>query len=161
MQRAAQLSAVYVGLRYFPVKFQSRLHNIFLALLVHYPDKVKHGHRVFQVLVDELTFLEIEGICVELENGVTCQIYFSLAMILGDNAGLNSILRFSSCSSNFFCQICRGHKSHLSKNTDEDRNLLRTRRSYENDLQINDFTLTGIRENCLFNAVPSFHVIEN
>lgn len=77
------------------------------------------------------------------------------------DAGLNDILGFCSCSGNYFCRICRGHKSRLSNNTEENRSLLRTRRSYENDLQINDFALTGIKENCLFNAVPSFHVTEN
>lgn len=103
-----KIGAVYVSLRCFPLEFQSQLSNIFLALLAHYQDIASEGNEIFRVLVQELIFLESEGISVDRGNGISQKIYFSLAMILGDNAGLNSILGYSSCSSNFFCRICKG-----------------------------------------------------
>lgn len=157
-----KIGAVYVSPRCFPVHFQSRLENIFIALLVQHKDIVHYGNRVFQILVDELTFLETEGIQIELNNEEVCTIYFSLAMILGDNAGLNAILGYSGCSSNHFCRICRGHKHDLLRSVKPvDHALMRTPINYNEDLQINDFRMTGIKENCIFNQIPSFHVVDN
>lgn len=156
-----KMGAVYINLRCFPLKFQSRLSNIFLALLCHYQDLVLEGNNIFRVLVEALSFLETEGISVQKENGEVQQIYFSLTMVLGDNAGLNAILGYVSCSGNFFCRMCRGHKQVLLQSTVEIENLLRSPQNYNEDLQLNDVRLTGLKENSIFNNIPSFHVANN
>ncbi|XP_024879521.1 uncharacterized protein LOC112459573, partial [Temnothorax curvispinosus] len=156
-----KISAVYVSLRCFPLEFQSQLNSIFVALLAHYQDVASEGNEIFRVIVQELIFLESEGISVDRGNGVSQKIYFSLAMILGDNAGLNSILGYSSCSSNFFCRICKGHKRDLLTCNEENEHLLRTLENYNDDLITDDYRLTGIKENSIFNEIPSFHVVNN
>ncbi|XP_026830972.1 uncharacterized protein LOC113563508 [Ooceraea biroi] len=156
-----KMGAVYISLRCFPLEFQSQLSSIFLALLAHYQDIVSEGNVIFHILVQELIFLESEGISVDQGNGISQKIYFSLAMILGDNAGLNSILGYSSCSSNFFCRICKGHKCDLLTCNEENEHLLRTLENYNDDLIVGDYRLTGIKENSIFNEIPSFHVVNN
>lgn len=38
---------------------------------------------------------------------------------------------------------------------------MRNTENYDNDILTNDYTLTGIREKCLFNELPTFHAVNN
>lgn len=42
----------------------------------------------------------------------------------------------------------------------ENKSTLRTQVNYEEDITLN-LSLTGIKEICIFNSTPSFHVINN
>ncbi|KYN13302.1 hypothetical protein ALC57_14503 [Trachymyrmex cornetzi] len=103
-----KLGAAYISIAGIPIKYQSRLENIFLALLCHSFDRVSYGNRaIFNILIEELSFLETNGIEI-VSNSKRYKIYFVLTLILGDNLGVNSILGFSeSFSSRFFCRFCR------------------------------------------------------
>jgi hypothetical protein len=46
---------------------------------------------VFQIIIDELCFLQNEGITVRIFNK-DVKLYFVLTSILGDNLGMHSIL---------------------------------------------------------------------
>lgn len=88
-------------------------------------------------------------------------IYFSLGLVLGDNLGLNSILGFvESFSANYYCRVCRSHKSDLQYMLKESK-MIRDKTNYIDDLKTNDVSLTGINELCVFNKVPNFHVMDN
>lgn len=155
------MGAVYISLRCFPLEFQSRLSNIFLALLAHSEDIASEGNEIFRVLVQQLIFLELERISVDRGNGLLQKIYFSLAMVLGDNVGLNAILGYAGCSSNFFCRICKAHKHDLLTSKEENERFLRTTENYNVDLIVDDYRFTGIKKNSIFNEIPSFHVVNN
>lgn len=154
-----KLGAGYVSLRCFPPEYLSRLCNIFLALLVHHVDK--RDNTVFEALIDEFIFLEENGITIELKDGSNKQIYFVMVSIAGDNAGLDEVLGFVNSSGNYFCRVCKLHKNFLDGVYPKDVNLLRTKANYENDVVLNIPELTGIKENCVWNRIPSFHVIDN
>ncbi|KAJ8043231.1 hypothetical protein HOLleu_10228 [Holothuria leucospilota] len=64
-------------------------------------------------------------------------------------------------TANYFCRFCRGHRQILQKQVTQDENLLRTKENYEDDLEQNDLSLTGIREPTVLNNLDKFHVIEN
>lgn len=100
-------------------------------------------------------------VTVTLPDGSTKQIYFVLVLICGDNAGLDEILGFVNSSGNFFCRICKINKSCLKNNCPENVNLLRTKQNYEQDVLRLKPEETGVKENCIWNQVPSFHVTEN
>lgn len=88
----------YVSLRCFPLEYQSRLCNIFSALLVHHGDK--RDNSVFEAFIDEIIFLEKNGITVKLQDGSEKQIYFVMVSVAGDNAGLDEVLGFVNSSGN-------------------------------------------------------------
>lgn len=45
--------------------------------------------------------------------------------------------------------------------TCQDDSLLRTIESYERDVLINDISVTGIKEKCVFHSLNDFHVTTN
>jgi len=89
-------------------------------------------------------------------------LYFSLALIVGDNLGLHSILGFSeSFMANFPCRFCKTSKADCNTQTTQNNNSLRNMTNYSEDLIINNLALTGIKEPCIWNNVINFHVTNN
>lgn len=81
--------------------------------------------------------------------------------MLGDNLGVNTLLEFSkSFSANYFCRFCKAHKS-ITKQSVEDRSLIRTVDNYSVDVLTNNFKETGIYQESILNRIKSFHVINN
>lgn len=67
--------------------------------------------KCFENLVLELKYLEETGISINTGDE-NLQVHFIVALITGDNLGLNSILNFNkSFSSNFFCRFCKTNKT--------------------------------------------------
>jgi len=88
--------------------------NIFIVLLCHTNDKKTFGNNItFSILIEEQKFLETTGIQV-LYDGVELLVKFTVCLILGDNIGLNSILRFTEYfSANYFCRFCLAPKAEI------------------------------------------------
>lgn len=86
--------AVYVSLPCLPPEMQSKLENIFLFVLFNTLDKkMIKNDVVFSRMKEELHFLRNEGI--DVQYGLRkMKLRFLLALIVGDNLGLNSILGF-------------------------------------------------------------------
>lgn len=82
------------------------------------------------------------------------RLYFVLGLILADNLGMHKILGFR----NHFCKI---YRNDLYIKTTEDVSLLRTKEQYEHDLALNEVSETGIKGECIFNNLASFHVVTN
>lgn len=118
----------------------------------------------FAPLVDVLKRLENDGIIIKSSEGDK-RVYFVLALITGDNLGLNGVLGMvESFSANYFCRICKMHKSdtqNVETGSVEKCAFLRDPVSYKEDLKLDDYTKTGLKEECTFNEVPSFHMVEN
>jgi len=52
----------------------------------HSSDRTEfHNHSVFNILIDELNYLQTEGIEIEPKKGEKLRIYFALGLLLGDN----------------------------------------------------------------------------
>ena len=68
---------------------------------------------IFQIFIEELNYLETEGIDIEIEKGKQ-KIYFALGFLLGDNLGLNSILGFvESFNDIYYCRFCKNSKTKI------------------------------------------------
>jgi len=79
--------------------------------------------------------------------------------IIGDNLGLHTIFGFSrSFNSSYSCRACLADKSILQNQILEEIEILRTRLNYAADCATKAH---GIQEECIFNTISSFHVIEN
>jgi len=157
-----KLGAVYFSIPCIPPELASSLDYIYLALLFKTDDKNEYGNfQTFKELISELNYLENVGICIQIEN-TNHQIFFSLGLILGDNLGLHSILGFTgSFVSNFPCRFCKLPKELCHETTVQCTESLRNAQNYENDVNTNNMSLTGIKENCVWNNISSFHVTEN
>lgn len=157
-----KLGAVYLSIPCLPPEIISSLKFIFLALLFKPENKKEFGNAgVFKALISEFNYLENTGITITV-NEKTYNVFFSLGLILGDNLGLHSILGFSeSFMANFPCRFCNSTKQMCNNQLLENDSLLRNTENYNNSLIVNNISLTGIKEPCVWNNILSFHVTNN
>lgn len=153
---------MYVSIPCLPPDLYSKLNNIFLAQLYHADDgKIFPKERIYSYIIKELQLLETEGITLVIE-GRNIQVYFKLALIIGDNLGLHSILGFvETFSANMYCRFCKVSKDIARKLCYEDVTKLRNKINYAEDVTKKNASITGIKENCAFNILHSFHAVEN
>ncbi|XP_022176334.1 uncharacterized protein LOC111037844 [Myzus persicae] len=154
------ISAVYYS---FPLNEQSsKLNNIFLAALLKSHDLKSYGNDLcFKQLVEEFNSLEKNGILINTPDGPKT-VHFILGLIIGDNLGLNSVCDFGkSFAANYFCRFCKAHKTLTHTLSEEDPTLIRNIENYTQDVEINDFSQTGISQNSILNNINCFHVTKN
>jgi hypothetical protein len=154
-----KLGAVYASLPGLPIEFVSKLQNIFLVLIFHSSDRVKFGNAViFHHLIEELNFLQRVGIKFDLQD-YRGWIFFDLGCILGDNLGLHGILGFNeSFSGNYPCRMCRIDRKNMMKSFRHNISLNRNMHNYFEDLLLNNSSLTGIKEKCVWLSVDNFDI---
>jgi len=159
-----KMGCVYYSIPAFPPEYLSTLDNIFAAFLFHSSDlgNSKFSNKtMFASLINDLIDLQENGITITVNSNII-QVYFVLGLVLGDNLGLNSILGFvSSFSANYFCRICRSHKTSAQKMLLECTESLRNEENYKLDVLQENVSETGVNELCVFNAIPNYHVIIN
>lgn len=158
---AYKIGGVYCTLPSMPVQAQSMLKYIFLGSLFFTDDRKDFGNfKVFLPFIEILNRLQSEGIYIDF--GCYTRVKLVPFAIIGDNLGLNSMLGFvESFNSFYYCRLCKSHKKDMSMNFLEDNLTLRTRENYEQDLQLDNVSLTGIKENSVWNKLQNFHVTEN
>jgi len=158
-----KMGCVYYTIAGLPPEYLSSLDNIFTAYLFHSDDRGKQfsNSQIFSSLIKEIIDLQVNGITINIDsNDIT--VYFALGLVLGDNLGLNSILGFvGSFSANHYCRICRSYKDDTQKMCRESELSIRNVQNYESDLSVNNVSLTGINEPCIFHKIPNFHVTDN
>ena len=116
---------------------------------------------VFKKLIDELNELAETGISITVNN-IVHQVYFQLALPVGDNLGLNQMLGVTDDFTNGrACRICKATAEQMKSICKEIESLIRSVESYDKDcVNINEKD-TGIAEKCCFNLVNDFHVCLN
>lgn len=163
---AASVYAAYYSIPILPDYYLSTLQNIFLAGIIKSSDMKKFGNKSsLHPLIEQLIKLETDGIVIRI-NGKQIRVYFNLCLILGDNLGINEILSFTkSFNCKPYCRICTQDIENMKKMNAEDLRSLRTVKSYNEALLIENekerVQKTGIKENSIFNNIPSFHVTQN
>lgn len=136
--------------------------EVFLAATIQGSDYKNYGNeKCLRSLISEIKTLEEDGIFIETAEG-TKNIYFVLSLVLGDNLGLNTVLGFtSSFNHNYFCRFCKASKISTHTMTTNDPNLSRNLFNYDEDVDANNMSLTGIKELSILNSIHSFHVTTN
>lgn len=157
-----KLCGMYISIPSLPPELFSKLDNIFLAQLYHADDsKLFPREKIYSYLIKELMILKTEGIQLMIGSKNT-RIYFKLALIIGDNLELHGILGFvESFSADKCCRFCKVSKNISQKLCIEDVTILRDKVNYAEDVTINNVTISGVKEICAFNVLPTFHAIEN
>lgn len=136
--------------------------DIFLAMVIKGVDyKQYKNEKCLSRLVEELKLLEENGIDIKTGDGVKT-VHFALAIIIGDNLAMNLLLGFAaSFNQNVYCRFCKCDKATCHKLSTSIETCLRNKENYSLDLQTNDVSQTGVKENCIFNSLNSFHVTSN
>ena len=157
-----KLGFIYFTLKCFPPKFLSVIKNIFVAAIFHSKHRSKYGNkRIFRPLMQQLKSLEDEGLEI-FDGSKTIKIYFCLALIIGDNLGMHSILGFvESFSAIRTCHICNIEKELSKKSASECPDVIRNKEMYEQQAIECDVRMSGIKEPCVFNSLKSFHAADN
>lgn len=157
-----KLGPVFYSIPCLPPQFASQLENIFLVLLFHSVDRSQFSNTsIFTILVDEINFLQKEGLEIETTAG-SFHIYFALGLVLDDNLGLNSALGFTkSFNATYLYRLRKMSKNDSHSCSVERIDLLRTEQNYNNDLVLNNMKETGVKENNIWNKINDFHVTAN
>lgn len=149
-----------LGMFYYSVKdlhpaLQSCLGSKFLLAAV-LSRHIKHYgmDAILAPIVHDLKLLESEGISIATSEG-EARIRVILGQTTGDNLGLHGLLGFvESFSANHPCRTCSIAREDAQSATTEDVSLLRTKETYEEDLQVDE-------RDSILNQLKSFHVIDN
>lgn len=149
-----KLGAVYISFACLPPELASSLNYIHLMALFKTDDKICFGNiNIFKYIIEELNFLETSGIEICVNNKIYT-VYFKLGLILGDNLGVHSVLGFvESFVANYPCRFCRSHKSECHTQSFQNDKKLRDPINYAADVLLNDVSLTGIKESCVWNGI--------
>ncbi|KAE8737756.1 hypothetical protein FOCC_FOCC016777 [Frankliniella occidentalis] len=156
------LGALYASIPCLPESMVSKSENVFLFCVFKSKDRKEFGNNVaFHQVLDELTYLELEGISITV-NGIRRQVYFCCPLIICDNLANNAIHGFvGSFRACHFCRFCKMHRDQIRVHyRSVPANLLRTVANYREDVLADDAYETGIKEASVWNALPSYHCIE-
>lgn len=154
--------AIYASIACLPPSMSSELSSILFVGLINSNDqKSTSNEKVYRKIINELNFLRAKGIIVKIDKK-SYRIYFQCVLVIGDNLGLNEVLGFTTnFKDSIFRRICTAIPEEWKIMTTENVNLSRTRTLYESHVKLSNVQLTGIKENCVFNKVQGFHVVEN
>lgn len=163
-----KIFAVYMQIKNIPPEYAARLNNIFLVALCPSSNFKETGccdDNVIEEIVRDLKSLEDNGIDI----GNNERLKVGLFNICCDNLGANVLFGFAGgFNARQFCRFCECTKDKTQTMVEADISKLRTVASYQsqiNKLELNsnlDLKETdGIRKNCLFNELDSFHVCQN
>lgn len=132
----------------------TKLENVFFIASINSNDLKKIGKKkCLKPIIDQMTFLEKDGISVNCSNGQNYHPYFIPILILGDNLGLNSLMGFSKSFNTTFCRFCSISKQRSLTTPSDVPELRRTYENYDLHLQENNASKTGIVQKCVFNRM--------
>jgi hypothetical protein len=157
-----KMGGVYLSLPFLPKHYFSKLNSVLLLALFHSSDRTALGNkRMFEKVIEDLNILSDNGILLNVY-GLPRRVKFHVVCITGDNLGLNGILGFvESFNSMFSCRICSVDKNNMQSMLYEQPGLLRTEKSYSVDLALNDYSKTGIKEQCVWFKLRHFDLFRN
>lgn len=153
---------IYYYVPCLPGYILAKLANILVAGFILSEDrKAFENEDLFGNLVQTLIDLEVNGLVIT-SNGARIVVHFMIGFITGDNLGIAGILDLvESARANYYCRMCKRNREQREQDTVEYEQSFRTIDGYDNDLQLNDVSNTGIHKNSVFNQIPSFHVALN
>ncbi|XP_065683824.1 uncharacterized protein LOC136096474 [Hydra vulgaris] len=157
-----KIGALCTILKCIKPQHNSKLGNILLSAVINSSDRNKYSNKdAFSIYIQEMTELETKGFTIKIDEN-NFKIFVVLVQIIGDNLGLNGVLGYvESFTATYPCRICKIKRKNFDCTFVESVELLRTKECYNYDVSLNNCSLNGIKEECCFNKIPSFHVNDN
>lgn len=159
---STKICGVYYYIPCLPPYILSRLNNILTAGYFLAGDRKQFGNeRTLYTLVEVLSELENIGLNI-MYKGDEKTVYFKIGFVTGDNLGLSEILNLvESPSANYYCRVCTRTRKEREIDCKQYDTSLRSEELYNEHIQLNDVSRTGIKHVCILNQIPSFHVSSN
>lgn len=161
-----KICAVYFSIRNIPLKFRSRVDNIYLVMLCN-TDDTKTKYTDFNDLWRVLHEIS------QLENGIQInglKINGTVANLTFDNLGANTCLGFveNFSTSSHVCRFCMCDQVQRKTLCVEVPELMRTMENYKNHLKIVDDSTKvdykqtkGVKRYCILNDLKYFNIFDN
>ncbi|XP_031339512.1 uncharacterized protein LOC116181630 [Photinus pyralis] len=149
---------IYFTVNNIPSRHWSKVGHIQLIGLVYEKTiKMLGFHKVLTVLLEDLKFIEVTGVEVEVDNK-RINIKGSLLSVIGDNLGSHQVGGFveNFSTSGYFCRYCDFSYAHSNKPI-----VYRTKSLYEFDVNMANFEAEpskGIKHNSVLNDLNYYHV---
>lgn len=115
---------------------------------------------VFKNLIDELNYLETVGISITVNNKEHT-IFFMVVLIIGDNLDMAILGLTESFVATYPCRFCKSTRSQCQAQITQNDNSLRNSDNYEADVIVDDVSLNGIKDWCVWNKINSFNITTN
>ncbi|XP_057338450.1 uncharacterized protein LOC130676314 [Microplitis mediator] len=163
---SGKIMPIYASIPCLPPECRSQLNNFFLVLVYDSwvrmeKNKINRSINIYRPVINDIKSLEEKGIYIKTPKGVK-HVYFVLGLIQGDNLGLHGLLGFTeSFSATYYCRFCKLDKETCKNTVCIPPNFERNKENYDDDVELNNLTLTGIKEKCIFHKIKSFHAVEN
>lgn len=140
-----KVGAIYIVVPRLPPHIFSKTENIFLLALYKSSDAALVPlKKLFEKLVQELLFLEQEGICISTSSG-EFHIHFSLAGMIGDNLAVHTIMGFvRGFTANYPCKFCFVHSKDLNSTSRISQCKMRTEDIHASQIARNDPYSRGV-----------------
>lgn len=154
------LSSFFVHFPTLPPHIATSLENIFPIFCCKTNQKKYGFDKILHSSIVDFCKLEEEGLVLNID-GENIQVYFALCVLLGDNKALNELMGLTFCFvKDGYCRNCTCTVEETKYLAVEDTSKLRTNENYAQQLAINDFRSTGIREECVLNKIPTFNALD-
>ncbi|KYN21786.1 hypothetical protein ALC57_05836 [Trachymyrmex cornetzi] len=115
------------------------------------------GHHKLEALYYNISCVPQDYVS-KLENTFLACLFLSKC----DNLGIHSICGLSEgFNANYSCRMCKHHRNEIAALTSLDINKLRTVQNYANDVLLQDLSMTGIKEKCVWDDIPSFSFVQS
>ncbi|KAJ8676961.1 hypothetical protein QAD02_012748 [Eretmocerus hayati] len=115
----------------------------------------------FAKAIEELNFLQTEGITVDLPTS-PIRVIFKITNLIGDNSGIHAICDFVQYfRAKFFCHFCVTEYCDISTKLTEDDCTLRNPDNYVELLAKNNPQESGLDGECVWNRLDNFHATVN
>lgn len=131
-------------------------------MLFHSSDLKEFGNTaISSKLIEECNYLERNGINIQIGHK-NYKIYICLGLLLGDNLEQNTMLGFMQFfRANCYCRFCKCSRIKMENHTTQNCDKLRNEENCAIDIDRNDVSESGIKENSVWNPITSFQVTKN
>lgn len=153
------LCSFFIHFPTLPQHIATALDNI-LPILSCNTSQKKYGlNKILQPTLKSFKSLEETGIELSVD-GENIKVYFELCLLIGDNKALNELAGMTQCFvKDGFYRMCYCTVEESKIQTSENEENLRTIKKYNEDVGLKNFKTSGIKEECVFNELLSFHII--
>lgn len=175
-----KICPVYFTIKNLPPRFNSKLQNIFLAVLCNSDDlktRQTDFNNIWELLAREIKYLQTHGI--QLDDGTA--IKGSLVHLSCDNLGANTAYGLTeSFNATFYCRICTLPKQKCQVATKEDITMYRNSKDYdkiiekirehntkscnksiESSEKLDLKDTLGVKWFCVLNTIKDFDIFSN
>lgn len=162
-----KVGTFFFTIQNLPASYNTASVNVHLAAQYHTVDVKRYGYEaVLGPIMDDINMLETNGILVDIPGVGIKRIFATISQFSADSLALNQVFGLiESFSGDYCCAICYATKLQMSTLFFESDFVLRTKRSFELDLEElsegDAHHVKGVKSESLLNRSVYFNIANN